>query len=58
MNSIDIASTQPNIPSPTDQAFEMPETIGIDFDRLQNMVDEIERGLANVETTETAVKTL
>ena len=56
MNSIDPTSTQNTTPTPTNEVLEVPENIGIDFDRLQEMVDEIERELVNEDKTENPVK--
>lgn len=58
MNSIEITTTQNRIPEPTDEVHQIPENIGIDFDRLQEMVDEIERELVNEGKTETPAKKL
>lgn len=56
MNSIDLTSTQNSIPTPTNDVLEIPKNIGIDFNRLQEMVDEIERELVNEEKTENPAK--
>ena len=58
MNSIEITSPPNRITEPTDEVHQIPENIGIDFDRLQEMVDEIERELVNEGKTETPAKKL
>lgn len=58
MSSIEITTPPNRIPEPTDEVHQIPENIGIDFDRLQEMVDEIERELVNEGKTETPAKKL
>ena len=45
MNSTPLTPTAQHIPESDDPALQLPENMGIDFGRLQAMVDEIEREL-------------